>query len=380
MPLVIARDRDAPAPPGAGGLEIGLVNNMPDKALEATERQFTALLEAAAGDIPVRLWLYAMPLVPRSERGVRHLGESYLDLRDLWDSRLDALIVTGTEPRASALAEEPYWPALAELIEWAERHTISTAWSCLAAHAAVYQLDGIGRHPLAAKRFGVFDCATTLAHPLTEGLAPHFAVPHSRWNELAEPELAAAGYHVLTRSTEAGVDMFARDGASLFIFFQGHPEYEAASLLGEYRRDFGRYLRGERETAPALPNGYFDALTAARLAKLQGAPRRTGGRNCSPNFPTRWPNAGLRNGWHGAATQIYRNWLAYLSAQKVLRPERRAGAGVRRLHRIRTRRAGSIRPAALSSIGAAAQIRAAPTRAGATAALRPARSFRPCRA
>ena len=33
---------------GAGCLEIGLVNNMPDAALRATERQFSKLLSAAA--------------------------------------------------------------------------------------------------------------------------------------------------------------------------------------------------------------------------------------------------------------------------------------------------------------------------------------------
>src|ERR1700731_1898648 len=160
MPLTVARDADPrSAPPRRDCIEIGLVNNMPDAALKSTEAQFAALLDAAAGDLHVRLRLFSLPLISRSERGAQHLGESYLGLRDFWDSRLDALIVTGTEPRAAALNEEPYWPALAELIEWAEQHTISTIWSCLAAHAAVFHLDGIARHPLGDKRFGVFDCA-----------------------------------------------------------------------------------------------------------------------------------------------------------------------------------------------------------------------------
>src|ERR1700724_2895575 len=209
MPLTVARDNDlSDAGKTPGGIEIGLVNNMPDTALKSTEAQFAALLEAAAGDIPVRLRLFTLPLVP-----------PYLGCGDFWDSRLDALIITGTEPRAAALDEEPYWPALAELIEWAEQHTISTVWSCLAAHAAVFHLDGIVRHPLAEKRFGVFDCVKAGDHALTHGLAPHIAVPHSRWNELREEDLAARGYAVLTRSAEAGVDTFVRDGRSLFVFF-----------------------------------------------------------------------------------------------------------------------------------------------------------------
>ena len=36
-------------------IEIGLVNNMPDAALEATERQFVELIQAATNDIIVRL-------------------------------------------------------------------------------------------------------------------------------------------------------------------------------------------------------------------------------------------------------------------------------------------------------------------------------------
>src|SRR5262249_61113106 len=161
-------------------LEIGLVNNMPDTALEATERQFIALLEAACGDVRVRLRFFSLPGVPRSERGQRHVDKFYRGLRELPGSGLDALIVTGTEPRAASLRNEPYWHWLGELIDWAEASTVSTVWSCLAAHAAVLHLDGIGRHPLPDKCFGVFDCATLVDHPLTAGAAAGFGGPFRR--------------------------------------------------------------------------------------------------------------------------------------------------------------------------------------------------------
>ena len=51
---------------------------------------------------------------------------------------------------------------------------------------------------------------------------------------------------------------------SLFVFFQGHPEYDAVTLLLEYRRDVGRYLRRERDTYPPMPQGYFDEETERR--------------------------------------------------------------------------------------------------------------------
>ena len=68
--------------------------------------------------------------------------------------RLDGLIVTGTEPRAPLLQEEPYWPTLTKVVDWAEEHTVSTIWSCLAAHAAVLHLDSVQRRPLRKKHQG----------------------------------------------------------------------------------------------------------------------------------------------------------------------------------------------------------------------------------
>ena len=345
MPLTVTRDTDLRnSPPSPGGIEIGLVNNMPDTALKSTEAQFAALLEAAAGDLPVRLRLFTLPLVPRSERGAQHLGSSYLGLRDFWDSRPDALIVTGTEPRAAALADEPYWPALADVIEWAEAHTISTVWSCLAAHAAVFHLDGIARQPLADKRFGLFACANAGDHPLTRGLAATFPVPHSRWNELREDDLRAGGYEILTRSAEAGVDMFARQGRSLFVFFQGHPEYDALSLLGEYRRDLGRFLRRERATCPALPHGYFDAATAALLTDFATRAQADRREEVLAEFPLAAAEQGVCAGWRDGAAQVYRNWLAFLVAQKARADQRTTArpraAGDRRLLHIDRRHAG----------------------------------------
>src|SRR5260370_24091306 len=128
--------------------ELGLVNNMPDAALESTERQFLELLRAAAGDIPVRLRLFALPDVPRTDAGRAHLSAGYANLDELWDSRLDGLIVTGTEPRAPELNDEPYWDSFVNLLQWAQLNTASTICSCLAAHAAVLHMDGVHRQAL----------------------------------------------------------------------------------------------------------------------------------------------------------------------------------------------------------------------------------------
>src|SRR3954469_1887987 len=99
MPVYFER-AESRTQPAAGCLTIGLVNNMPDAALQATERQFVALLGAAAGDMPVRLIPYALPDVPRTDWGRQYVQRFYAGIDELWKVRLDGLIVTGTEPRS----------------------------------------------------------------------------------------------------------------------------------------------------------------------------------------------------------------------------------------------------------------------------------------
>ena len=105
---------------------------------------------------------------------------------------------------------------------------------------------------------------------MVQGAPSQLRVPHSRWNEVREEALTSSGYNVLTKSANAGVDLFVKQQRkSLFVYFQGHPEYEAQSLLGEYRRDVGRFLRREIEYYPTMPKGYFDDQAAELLTAFQ---------------------------------------------------------------------------------------------------------------
>lgn len=307
----------------AGTLEIGIVNNMPDAALRRTERQFIGLLRAAAGDRPVRVRLYALPGVPRAEPYLSYTRAAYHDLAALTGSRLDGLIVTGTEPRAASLADEPYWPAFTELTEWAASGALSTFWSCLAAHAAVQHLDGVHRRRFHTKLSGVYRCERTCDHPLLAGLPRAFPVPHSRYNGLEAHEIESAGYHVLSRSDEVPVDIFVRDGASLQVFAQGHPEYDANSLLKEYRRDLRRYLTGERDDIPAPPHGYLSLEAAAAFAAFEEKCRRQRGEALIPHIPYALAERTLDAVWRPAAVMLFRNWLA-LVADRKLRQEGKA--------------------------------------------------------
>jgi homoserine O-succinyltransferase/O-acetyltransferase len=298
-------------------VKVALINNMPDPALEDTELQFFELLDAASGELPLSVKLYALPTIARGERVEPHLKSFYFGIEDLWKDPIDAAIVTGTEPLQPDLRQEPYWAELVQVLEWAERNTASTVLSCLAAHAGVLHSDGIERHRLSGKRFGVFDARKVREHPLTAQLANPVRFPHSRWNELWADELHACGYAVLTESERAGVDVFVKNkGQSLFVHFQGHPEYGAQTLHKEYRRDIKRFLRGERETYPNMPEGYFDPVATEALAAFETRARSDRREEVMGHFPSAAEEKVERT-WASSATGLYRNWLRYIVSRKA---------------------------------------------------------------
>ncbi len=307
-------------------LRIALVNNMSDGALLASERQFAGLIEEAArDDFDIDLRLHALASVPRGPQSQMVMGERYADARALMADGADALIVTGAEPRKADLREEPYWDELTGLVDWARTNTVSAIWSCLAAHAAVLHIDGIARQPLATKCSGVFTFERSVGDGLVAGLPSLVRVPHSRRNDLPAAQLEASGYRILTQSPRAGVDVFTRQGASLFVFLQGHPEYDADTLLREYCRDVGRYLRGQQRDYPQHPSGYFDAAgerafrSLAMRARTSRDPQLL--RECDEIAGAVRP----ARAWRPHAVMLMRNWLEHVAAVKA-----GAGATVRK--------------------------------------------------
>ena len=330
MPLEIEHrgSRSRSAPRARDSVTVGLLNNMPDAALEATELQFGALLGGAAGTRSVRLRFSSLPELARGPAARARIDSEYWPLEELLSDGPDALIVTGTEPRAPVLEEEPYWERLVRLIDWAETHTASSIWSCLAAHAVAQALCGVRRRRLAEKRFGVFEHRMTAAGlPLLEGIRAPLLTPHSRWNELPAAQLERAGCDILSDSEETGADLFVRRGRSLLVCFQGHPEYESSTLLKEYRRDVGRYLRGEQPAWPTLPRGYFDEEAQRLIAAFRERAAAVRDPELLSEFPLAALAAGLEPRWQPGALAIYRNWLRYVAVANE-RTGKSAAAGV----------------------------------------------------
>src|SRR6185503_17467539 len=157
---------------------------------------------------------------------------------------------------------------------------------------------------------------TPADHPLVPAQPGRWFVPHSRHNGLAEDELVARGYRILLRSPATGPAMFERQGRSLFLFVQGHPEYDRHALHREYRRDVGRFLRGRSERYPEVPLGYFDDHTVEVLAEFRARALR---HRC-PELVAEFPpitDAAIVEGWSAAAVELYRGWLTYLYAERM---------------------------------------------------------------
>jgi len=302
------------------GLRLGIVNNMPDKALLSTARQFLSVIELAVPDFRVFVSLFALPGIARGETGKRHLlDNSYRSLSELKDVGLDAIIVTGTEPKQPNLKDEPYWSALASLFDWIDREGPSVLYSCLAAHAAVLHFDGIKRRRLDKKRFGLFDHTTTGHDELTEHLPHTFKIAHSRWNEIPEGALGESGYRILTESTEAGADLFVKQRRNLHLFLQGHPEYDASTLGREYQRDVRRFLEGEREDYPNVPRGYFNFSEKELLDRFRARAIKLRDENLMAEFPSlanRFPHPQGKS----VAAALFRAWLLKIAEAKNARP------------------------------------------------------------
>ena len=317
---------------GPAAIHVGLLNNMPDADLRATELQFARLLKDAAGVLDVRLRLFSLSAIARNEDTRTRMAGFYDDAAFLEAANIDALIVTSTAPAADGLGAAACWKELANLIDWAQTGTLSTLFSGFASVAAVQHLDGIVHRTLPAKLSGVFASSRTEDDPLFFNSAPSVPVPHARRHNLAESELRAAGYRVLARldskNGEAGhADIFTREtpGQSRFVFLQGHPEYDLGTLGRLYLQDMERFLAGALPQRPSIPEHYFDRATEDRLTAVAE------GSGLSP-YRDIVTNALPRQLWYPHTVRLIGNWLTLVAAAKARQVATRA---------VRTRRRAS---------------------------------------
>ena len=292
-------------------LHIGLLNMMPDAALELTERQFIRLVGGANTIVQLYVHPFTVPGLPRDDATQAYIDEHYEPFEKLREEGLDALIVTGANVSNPRLEDEPFWEPLAEVVGWASEHVTSTLCSCLATHALVQHFHAIERRPLQTKRWGVFPHRATVAdHPLLHGTNTRFDVPHSRWNEITSRQVAGAGLQVLVESVEGDFHMGTSADGFRTVYLQGHPEYDAVSLLKEYKRELQRFLDGELDAIPPHPTHYLPPEGARRLHEhLDAALTARDAGDPIPDFPEDELAPLLDNTWTDTGKAMFNNWL-----------------------------------------------------------------------
>ena len=100
-------------------LHIGLLNMMPDKALEATERQFFRLVGESNQIARFYLHPFTLEELQRSREGREHVESYYKRFDEIQADGLDALIITGANVVDPALDRQEFWDPLIEVVDWA---------------------------------------------------------------------------------------------------------------------------------------------------------------------------------------------------------------------------------------------------------------------
>lgn len=292
-------------------MHIGLLNMMPDAALEATERQFFRLVGACNQITQFHVHPFTVDGLPRGPEATAHIERYYESFETIKRDGLDALIISGANVTKPKLDQEDFWQPLTEVFLWAKQNVPSILCSCLATHAVIQFCYGIERTRLPAKRWGVFPHKVLdRKHPLVSEINTRFDVPHSRFNEIFREDIEQKGLKVLVASKEAGVHLAVSPDGFRIVFFQGHPEYDDISLLKEYKREVNRYYNGDIEDYPPFPEHYFSPRVQRIFTDYRDhvIAARRGNKTIEP-FPEASVLDYIDNTWRDTARAVFNNWL-----------------------------------------------------------------------
>lgn len=275
-------------------LEILIINLMADKI--STERQLAQWL----GHTPlqVRLTFAATDSYMEKVRAghkskntsAEHLQKFYVAWGEVKDRKFDGLIITGVNALQDRVEQEKIWPEVEAILNWSETNVFSSLFLCWGAKAALKHFHDIDSVKGATKTFGLFE------HKLTSdktgiafGLPDRFYAPVSRWKN---PDRAAIektdALEIVADSEGAGPNVMTEpesydEGTAYFprrLYVLNHPEYDTATLAGEYVRDYAN------DAKTPLPENYY---------------------------PNNDPNQEPQNQWRHTGF-IYTNWIKSLYA------------------------------------------------------------------
>jgi homoserine O-succinyltransferase/O-acetyltransferase len=255
-------------------LRIGLLNLMPKKI--QTENQFARLI----GATPLQIDFQLIRMTEHQARNTaaEHMEAFYRPFADVaaTGEKFDGLIITGAPIEHLPFEEVTYWDELRTLMDWSQTHVHSTFGVCWGGMAMAYHFHGVPKHALPAKAFGCYRHRNLApSNPYLRGFSDDCVIPVSRWTEMRQPELEAAGLTTLLSSADVGPCLVQDERArALYIF--NHFEYDSDTLKQEYDRDIAA------NTPINVPMNYYP-----------------------DDDPSRPPS----NRWRSHAHLLYGNWI-----------------------------------------------------------------------
>ena len=167
-------------------LEVLILNLMPIK--QDTELQ----LLRALSNTPLQINITFLQLESHVSKNTSasHLNQFYLTFSEIKDRNFDGLIITGAPVEQMEFEEVTYWDELVKIMDWSDKHVTSTLHICWGAQAGLYYHDGIHKHDLQEKLFGVFPhMVARRSSMFMRGFDDTFMVPHSRHTTIRREEV-----------------------------------------------------------------------------------------------------------------------------------------------------------------------------------------------
>ncbi len=228
-------------------LQIGLLNLMPKKI--ATETQFARLIGATP--LQIDLTLIRMTEHQSKNTAADHMEAFYSSFDEIKHRKFDGLVITGAPIEHLDFPDVSYWDEMVEVMNWTQTNVHSTFGVCWGGMAMINHFHGVAKHMLDAKAFGCFRHKRTSAgSPYLRGFSYDMVIPVSRWTEVRQNELDAAGLKTLLTSDDTGPCLIQDDAhRALYVF--NHFEYDRDTLKQEYDRDV------ENGTPINVPDNYY---------------------------------------------------------------------------------------------------------------------------
>lgn len=216
-------------------LQIALLNLMPKKI--DTENQFARLIGATP--LQIDLTLVRMTEHQSKHTAADHMEAFYKPFQEVKAQKFDGLIITGAPIEHLRFEEVTYWDELTEVMDWTQSNVHHTFGICWGAMAMLNYFHGVKKHLLDNKAFGCFRQENLdPSNPYLNGFSDECVLPVSRWTEVrqAEVEAAGSGLKTILGSDETGPCLIEdAERRALYIF--NHFEYDSDTLKQEYDRD-----------------------------------------------------------------------------------------------------------------------------------------------